>query len=126
VLYQSKSQNPLILYLNLDSTFLQELSQPCTNYPYITYCSSTWSSTYVSNLNRMFYLQKRAVREKTNSYYRAHSAPLFAKLGIMDIFQINSFQISKFVFYYHNQVPVYPLMFLNLFETSCQVHNYGT
>ena len=31
-------------------------------YPYITYCNSTWSSTYVSNLNRIFYLQKRVVR----------------------------------------------------------------
>ena len=27
-------------------------------YPYITYCNSTWSSTYVFNLNRIFYLQK--------------------------------------------------------------------
>ena len=24
-------------------------------YPYITYCNSTWSSTYVSNLNRIYY-----------------------------------------------------------------------
>ena len=68
--------------------------------------------------------EKRAVRAITNSDYRAHSAPLFAKLGIMDIFQINSFQISKFMFYYHNQL--LPSMFLNLFETSRQVHNYGT
>ena len=70
-------------------------------YPYITYCNSTWSSTYVSNLNRIFYLQKRAVRAITNSDYRAHSAPLFVKLGIVDIFQINSFKISKFMFFYH-------------------------
>jgi len=42
----------------------------------------------------------------------------------MDIFQINSFEISKFMFYYHNQL--LPSMFLNLFETSRQVHNYGT
>ena len=29
--------------------------------PYITYCNSTWSPTCVSNLNRIFYLQKRVV-----------------------------------------------------------------
>ena len=51
-------------------------------YPYITYCNSTWSFTYVSNLNRIFCLKKRVVRVITNSDYRAHSAPLFAKLGI--------------------------------------------
>ena len=93
-------------------------------YPYITYCNSTWSPTYVSNLNRIFYLQKRVVRAIANSDYRAHSAPLFAKLGILDIFQVNSFQIAKFMFYYQNQL--LPPMFLNLFLTSSQVHNYGT
>ena len=67
-------------------------------------------------LNRIFYLQKRAVRAITNSVYRAHYAPLSAKLGIIDIFQINSFQISKFMFYYHNQL--LSSMFLNLFETK--------
>ena len=93
-------------------------------YPYITYCNCTWSSTYVSNLNRILYLQKRAVRAITNSDYRAHSAPLFTKLGILDIFQVNTFQVAKFMFYYHNQL--LPSMFLNLFVTSGQVHNYGT
>ena len=94
-------------------------------YPYNTYCNSTWSCTYVSNLNRIFYLQKRVVRAITNSDYRVHSAPLFAKLGILDIFQVNSFQIAKFMFYYHKQL--LPPVFLNLFLlTSSQVHNYGT
>ena len=93
-------------------------------YPYITYCNSSWSSTYVSNLNRIFIPQKRAVRAITNSDYRAHSAPLFAKLGILDIFQVNSFQIAKFMFYYHNKL--LPSMFLNLFETNSEIHNDGT
>ena len=64
------------------------------------------------------------MRAITNSDYPAHSAPLFAKLSIRDILQINSFQISKFMFYCHNQL--LPFMFLNLFETSHQVDNYGT
>ena len=61
----------------------------------------------------------RTVRAITNSDYRAHFAPLFAKLGILDIFQINSLQIAKFMFYYHNQL--LPPMFLNLFPSSSQV-----
>ena len=72
-------------------------------YPYITYCNSTWSSTYVSNLNRIFYLQKRVLWGTVNSDYRAHS-PLFAKLGILDIFQVNSFHIAKFMCHYQNQL----------------------
>ena len=38
-------------------------------YPYIVYCNCAWSSTYVSNLNRIYYLQKRAVWAITNSDY---------------------------------------------------------
>ena len=56
-------------------------------YPFFTYCNCSRSSTYVTNLNRIFYLQKRAVRAIANSHYRGHSAPLFAKLGILDIFK---------------------------------------
>ena len=42
-------------------------------YPYLTYCTTVWSSAYVTNLNRIFLLQKRAVRIITNSDFRAHS-----------------------------------------------------
>ena len=39
-----------------------------------------WSSTYNTHLNRIYLLQERAIRAFTNSEYRAHTAPLFAKL----------------------------------------------
>ena len=68
-------------------------------YPYIICCNCTWSSTHVSKLNRILYLQKRAVRANTNSDYRAHSSPLFTELGILDIFQVNTFQVAKFMFF---------------------------
>jgi hypothetical protein len=93
-------------------------------YPYIIYCNLAWSSTYVTNLNRIFYLQKRAVRIITNTHFRAHSAPLFSQLGLLDIFQINSFHISKFMFRYHKQM--LPRVFHHIFVTSNQVHNYNT
>ena len=66
-------------------------------YPYLTYCTTVWSSTYVTNLNRIFLLQKRAVRAMTNSNHLAPSAPLFAQLNILDIFKVNSFYIAKFI-----------------------------
>jgi len=82
-------------------------------YRYITCCDSTWSSTYVTNLNRIYCLQKRAVQAITNSDYRAHSAPLFSKLGKLDIYQINTFQIAKFMYCYHNNL--LPPLFLTCF-----------
>ena len=93
-------------------------------YPYITYCNSSWSSTYVSNLNRIYYLQKRAVRAITNSDFRAHTAPLFSKLEILDIFQVNTLEIAKFMFRFHNDL--LPPPFLNLFMTNSQIHRIIT
>ena len=93
-------------------------------YPYITNCNPAWSSSYVTNLNKIYFLQKRAVRTITNSEYRAHSAPLFSKLGILDIYQINTFQIAKFMYCYHNNL--LPLFFFKLFFTNSQIHGYST
>ena len=55
-------------------------------FPYITYCNSTKSSTYVTNLNIIYCMLIRAVQAITNSDYKAHSAPLFSKLKILDIY----------------------------------------
>ena len=76
-------------------------------------------------IETIYYLQKRAVRAVTNSDYRAHAAPLFSKLKILDIFQINTLcDIAKFMFRYHNNL--LPPLFLNQFMTSSRVHRYDT
>ena len=93
-------------------------------YTHITYCNTTWSSTYVTNLNIIYCLQKRAVRAITNSAHKAHSAPLFSKLRILDIFQIDRFQTAKFTYRYHNNL--LPSLFLNLLNTSSQIHSCST
>ena len=77
-------------------------------YPYIVYCNCAWSSTYVSNLNRIYYLQKRAIFQTRNFIY----------------FQVNTLEIAKFMFYYRNNL--LPPLLLNLFVTNSQIHNYGT
>ena len=92
-------------------------------YPYITYCNSTWSSTYVTNLNRIYCFQKHAVRAITNSDYRAHSASLFSKLKFLDIYQINTFHIPNFMYLCNNLLPS---LFFNLFFTNSRTHGYST
>ena len=60
----------------------------------------------------------------TNSDCRAHSAPLFSKLGILDIFPVNTVEIANFMFYYKNNL--LPQLLLDLLVTNSQIHNYGT
>ena len=89
-------------------------------YPYLTYCNIVWSSTFVTNLNRILFSQKRVVHILTNSEYRAHSDPLFKQLKILDIFKLNTFHIGKFMFLYHHCM--LPTFFDNLFTIINQIH----
>ena len=90
-------ENPMTLYYSLV-------------YPFLTYCNFAWSSTYCSNLNCIYLLQKRIVRFITKAHYLANTAPLFSQLKVLDIFSINSFSVATFMYSYHH----------NLFPSSFQ------
>ena len=87
-------------------------------YPYLTYCNLVWASTYVSNLQRIYLLQKRAVRSVSKADYKAPSKLLFTKLNILDIFSIYSLQVGTFMYHYHNHM--LPLSFCQTFQTGNQ------
>ena len=60
-------------------------------YPYLSYCNIVWASTFPSTLYKILVLQKR---------FESHipSAPLFQKLQMLNIFDINIFQIFVFIY----------------------------
>ena len=64
------------------------------------------------------------MRTIINLDYQAHSTPLFSKLGILDIFHVNTFEITKFMFCYKNNL--FPPLLLNLLVTNSQIYCYGT
>ena len=53
-----------------------------------------------------------------------HTLPLFLQFKILDIFKLNAFHVTKFMFCYHHQI-VLPL-FSNSFLLNNQVHNHFT
>ena len=93
-------------------------------YPYLTYCNVIWSSTYVTNVKRLFLIQKRLVRALTNADFTAHTAPLFYRLNLLDIYKINFLYIVKFMYCYHYNL--LPSSFHNIFITSRHMHSYNT
>lgn len=52
---------------------------------HLNYCHLVWGPTTTSNLNKLFLLQKKAVRAITNSSYDAHTEPLFEQLNIATV-----------------------------------------
>ena len=62
------------------------------------------------------------------TFYYTSSYPYWSSIvtapGRPHIFQVNTFEIAKFMFYYRNNLLT--LLLLNLFVTNSQIHNYGT
>ena len=60
--------------------------------PYINYGVLMWGNTCKTYLDKIFKLQKLAIRTISNSHYRSHTGPLFSKFNILnvhDIFKLN-------------------------------------
>lgn len=95
-------------------------------YPYLTYCNLVWANTYPTNLHKLHLLQKRFVRIATNSNFRAPSSPLFAKLKISTIFDINILQISIFIYKVTHQSHVLPNQFQQYFRANSSFHSHAT
>ena len=91
---------------------------------YLTYCNLIWASTYVTNLERIYLLQKRAVRAISKADYKASSKPLFANLKILDVPSTYLLQVGCFMYLYHNDA--LPIAFNQIFQTGNQIHQYST
>ena len=93
-------------------------------YPYLSYCNSVWGSTYSTCLHPLYLLQKRIVRIITNSPFLAHTKPLFQRLKILTIYNINHFQTSCLIYdYHHGNLPQY-LQYL--FQQNSSIHGHNT
>ena len=74
--------------------------------PYINYGVLIWGNTCKIYLDKIFKLQKWAIRTISNSHYRSHTGPLFSKyngLNVHDTFKLN---LGIFMYKHHtNQLP---------------------
>ena len=93
-------------------------------YPHLTYCNIVWGNTHPTFLNKLFILQKKAVRLLTSSDYRAHTSNLFQTLNILTIFDIYSYQLGVFMYKIdHNCLPS---VFQYFFKLNSDDHYHFT
>ena len=89
--------------------------------PHINYGILSWGYKY----DRIFKLQKKAVRIITLSKYNAHTEPLFKYLKVLKILDIIITQELKFYYKYkHKQLPGY-FQAIKL-NTNQDIHTYNT
>ena len=70
-------------------------------YSYLNYNVCCYASTYDSHLNKLYLLQKRAIRIMNNASFQAHTDPLFFSNGILKIQDIYKLNIGLYM-YQHN------------------------
>ena len=71
----------------------------CTSIsPYLSYGILTWGNTCKSYLDKLVKLQKWAIRVISNSHYRCHTAPLFAKCNILTVTDMYSLELGVFMY----------------------------
>ena len=92
--------------------------------PHLNYCNEIWGKTYRLHINKLYILQKRAMRHITKSNSRSASLPLFIKLKCLPIFDLVRLNILVFMFKY--QKGILPALFQNMFNTNSSFHSYPT
>ena len=74
--------------------------------PYINYGIIAWGCSNKSNLDRIMKLQKKAVRIMSNSHYLSHSAPLFNKYNLLNVYDIYLLEVCTFMYKeFNNKLP---------------------
>ena len=93
-------------------------------YPFLIYGLVVWGNTYPTNIKPLFILQKRTIRMITFLKFDEHSSQLFKLANILIFFYLVTFQVSIFMFKFHNKL--LPAVFDNYFflRLSCN-HAYS-
>ena len=92
--------------------------------PYLSNCCAIWGNTYISRLNKLIVLQKRAIRLIANVPYLAHTAPLLHKYNCLKLEDLVKFHINNFMYKAYNFDLPCNLQFL--FTKTQNFHQYHT
>jgi hypothetical protein len=91
-------------------------------YPYLIYGNLIWGSTYKTRIQKLMNIQKKIIRLMTFKSYSEHSETIFKNFKILNIYQVNDFLISLFMFRYFNLKNL-PEIFMSYFKTNNEVHH---
>ena len=92
--------------------------------PHISYCIVIWGKCANYLLDRIFILQKRAIRIITNSHFLTSTDRLFLKLNILKVRDLHTFQVACFMYKYFKGL--LPPLFNNYFTLNHHINKYKT
>ena len=93
--------------------------------PYLNYGILKWGNTCKTYLDKLIKLQKWAIRTVSNSHYRSHSGPLFAKYNVLTVDDMYLLELGVFMFRY--SMSDLPSAFNDYYFTKrSDIHRYQT
>ena len=93
-------------------------------YSHLSYCNLLWASTYKSSLDKLFILQKRALKNCLNLPKRTETNIVFELADKLSVYQINKLQTASFIFCSVNKIT--PKLFHSYFNCVAELHTYST
>ena len=93
-------------------------------YPCLYYGNIVWGNNYPTRLEKLIRLQKKVLRIITFSTYTAPSLPLFKKLNLLNLNQINDLLIATFGYNLANKT--LPPYFKDFCIDNNNVHDHNT
>ena len=94
--------------------------------PFLDYGISIWGSAANIYLDRLFKLQKRAIRIVYHSPFLAHTSSIFYSLKLLNIkiYDIYKHQLGIFMFLCHRKL--LPTSLLKYYSLNCYIHSHAT
>jgi hypothetical protein len=92
--------------------------------PYINYGILIWGNANKVYVNKVFRLQKRALRIVSNSHYLCPSKPLFEKYNVLNAFDMYKKEMAIFMYKYTNGL--LPCSFDGILINHKENHSYNT
>ena len=91
---------------------------------HLSYGLPVWGSAKQTLIQKLFILQKKAIRAITFSDFRAHTSPIFKDITILKVHDLFQYQVSSIMWDYdHNTLPK---SLNSLFTKTKNTHSYGT
>ena len=96
----------------------------CTLFlPYLNYGLLWWGNVNKFYMNKIFRLQKRALRTTLNGSYLCPTKPLFKKYKVLNIFDMYTKEAAMFMYKYKRNI--LPRSFGGYFTTNQEIHRYS-
>ena len=92
--------------------------------PYINYGILIWGKACDMYLSKIHKLQKWAMRIISNSHYRSHTAPIFYKYNILNVYDSYKLEVGVFMYQYFQNF--LPSSFNTFFSKRSDIHDYHT